>query len=74
VNYLSPEMIAEINRRRIQEEMNAIRLEQEALKGKNVLSRTLAALGEWMVARGEKLRNRYSEIPTNYSELTQRVA
>jgi hypothetical protein len=75
MNNLSPEMISEINRRRIKEEMDAIRLEQEALKGKNLLSKKLAALGEWMVARGERLRKRHSSAgQTDYSELTRKVA
>ncbi len=74
MNNLSPEMISEMNRRRIQEEMAAIRLEEEALKARNLLSKNLAALGEWMVARGEKLRKRYSAKQTNYSELTKKVA
>ena len=74
MNNLSPEMISEMNRRRIKEEMDAIRLEEEAIKGRNLLGKNLAALGEWMVARGEKLRERHSAKPTNYSELTKKVA
>ena len=74
MNNLSPEMISEINRRRIKEEIDAIRLEEEAIKGRNVLSKNLAALGEWMVARGEKLRKRHSAKQINYSELTKKVA
>ena len=74
MNNLSPEMISEINRRRIKEEMDAIRLEEEALKGRNLLSKKLAALGGWMVARGEKLRKRHSAMQTDYSELTRKVA
>jgi len=74
MNNLSPEIMSEINRRRIKEEMDAIRLEEEALKGNNLLSKKLAALGEWMVARGEKLRKRHSNRQTDYSELTRKVA
>lgn len=74
MNNLSPETISEMNRRRIKEEMDAIRLEEEAIKGRNLLSKNLAALGEWMVARGEKLRKRHSAKQTNYSELTKKVA
>ncbi len=74
MNNLPPEMISEINRRRIKEEMDAIRLEEEALKGRNLLSKKLVALGEWMVARGEKLRKRHSAMQTDYSELTRKVA
>lgn len=71
---LSPEMISEMNRQRIKEEMDAIRLEEEAIKGRNLLSKNMAALGEWMVERGEKLRKRHSAGQTNYSELTKKVA
>ena len=74
MNNLSPETISEINRRRIKEEIDAIRLEEEAVKGRNLLSKNLAALGEWMVARGEKLRKRHSAKQTNYSEFTKKVA
>jgi hypothetical protein len=74
MNNLSPEIMSEINRRRIKEEMDAIRLEEEALKGNNLLSKKLAALGEWMVTRGEKLRKRHSNRQTDYSELTRKVA
>ena len=74
MNNLTPEIISEMNRRRIKEEMAAIRLEEEAIKGRNLLSKNLAALGEWMVARGERLRKRHSEKQTDYSELTKKVA
>ncbi len=71
---LSPEMISEINRQRIKEEMDAIRLEAEAVGGRNLLSKNLVALGEWMVARGKKLHMRHSAKQTNYSELTKKAA
>lgn len=74
MNHISPETISEINRRRIAEEMDAIRLEQEASKGRGLLSKKLAALGGWMVKRGEKLRERHSTQQTDYSELTRKVA
>ena len=67
-------MISEINRRRIKEEMDAIRLEEEAIKGRNLLSKSLTVLGGWMIARGEKLRERHSAKQTNYSEFTKKVA
>ena len=46
MNNLSQEMVSEMNRRKIIEEMDAIRLEEEALAGRNLLSKNLAALGE----------------------------
>jgi hypothetical protein len=39
-------------------EMDAIRLEEEATKGKTLLDKNLALLGRLMIAGGEKLRNR----------------
>lgn len=74
MNNLSPELISEINRQRIKEEMDAIWLDEEAIKGRNFLSNNPAALGEWMLARGEELRKRHSAQQTNYSELTKKVA
>jgi hypothetical protein len=74
MNNLPPEIMVELNRRRIKEEIDAIRLQEEAGKGKNLLSKNLAALGEWMVDRGETLRKRYSSIQTSSSEFTKRVA
>lgn len=74
MNNLSPEMIAEINRQRIKEEMDAIRLQEEAANGRDLLSKKLAALGNWMVARGEKLRKKHSSAQTSYSEFTRKVA
>ena len=74
MNGLPPEIIVELNRRRISEELTAIRLEEEAGRGKNLLSKNLAALGDWMVARGESLRRRHSSIQTGSSEFTKRVA
>lgn len=74
MNSLSPEIMAELNRRRIQQEMAAIRLEEEAAKGKNLLSENLAALGEWMVARGESLQRRHASNQTSSPVFTKRAA
>jgi hypothetical protein len=51
-----PEIESELNRKRIIAEADAIRLEKEALKGKTLLDKSLAGLGKWMIASGEKLR------------------
>ena len=53
-----PEIESELNRKKIMAEMDAIRLEEEATKGKTLLDKNLALLGRWMIAGGEKLRNR----------------
>ena len=64
MNNLFPEIDSNYNRRRIAGEMEIIRLQEEALRGKSLWSRLLKALGEWMVSRGERLRKRHS-IPSH---------
>jgi hypothetical protein len=54
-----PEIESELHRKSIMEEMDAIRLEEEAVKGKTFLDKNLALLGNLMVSAGEKLRRRY---------------
>ena len=54
-----PEIESELHRQRIKEEMDAIRLEEEAIKGKTLLDKNLALLGNVMVSVGEKLRRRH---------------
>jgi hypothetical protein len=56
MNYLNPETEAELNRRRIQEEMRAIHLAEKATRGKGILNKGLAAIGALLVAGGEKLQ------------------
>jgi hypothetical protein len=53
-----PEILSEQNRERIKDEMDAIRLEEDALKGQTLLDKNLALLGDLMVSGGEKLRSR----------------
>lgn len=57
---LFSEINAELKRQRIIEEMNGIRLEEEAVKGEHPLSGNLVSLGEWLIALGEKLRKPHS--------------
>ncbi len=59
MNHQLPDLLSELERRQVQEEMEAIRLEEEATKGKSLSSRSLANLGDWMVKNGEKLRSQY---------------
>ena len=49
------ERMSELKRKSIQEELDAIHLEEEAVKGKTLLDKNLALIGTWMVSRGEKL-------------------
>lgn len=72
--YLDPETQAELNRQRMTEEIQSIRLQNKALSGKGIVSVMLALLGAWMVARGEKLHQRNSAPQTRYSELNKRTA
>jgi hypothetical protein len=55
---LYPELESELHRQRIKEEIDAIRLEEEATKGTTLHDKTLAFLGNVMVSVGEKLRRR----------------
>ncbi|CAG1016617.1 hypothetical protein ANAEL_05722 [Anaerolineales bacterium] len=54
-----PEVESELKRKRIKAEMDAIRLEEEAIRGKTLLDKSLALLGKWMIANGEKLRKQH---------------
>ena len=70
-----PEIISEQNRERIKKEMDAIRLEEEAVKGQTLLHKNLALLGNLMISGGEKLRNRYhSSQKARSVKLTNKVA
>lgn len=74
MSYFAPEKQAELNRQQILKEVEEINLQNEAMRGRNVISKILALLGAWMVARGEKLHQRNSTPQTRYSELNKRTA
>ena len=57
-----PEIESELNRKRIKAEMDAIRLEEEATRGKTLLDKSLALLGKWMISSGEKLRKQHHPL------------
>jgi len=70
-----PEIESELHRKSIIEEMDAIRLEEEAVKGNTLLDKNLALLGNLMVSAGEKLRQRYhSSQEANSVKLVNKVA
>jgi len=69
-----PEIESELKRKRIIEEMEAIRLEEEAVKGKTVLDKSMALLGAWMVSAGEKLRQRRSSRELSSGKLANKAA
>lgn len=71
---LDPETQAQLNRQRINEEMQTIHLQNKATRGKNIFSKGLAFLGTWMISKGELLRKKNS-TPQSYStELNKRTA
>jgi len=60
MNNQFPEWMSEYNRQKVLDEINSIRLEEEARKtGKpkrRWLAQNLSGLGDWMISKGEKLR------------------
>jgi hypothetical protein len=68
MNPLLEENLAEEHRRNITRELNSIRLQEEALKGKvlrpSLFTHIMQRLGQWLIVHGEKLVKRY-EVPTN---------
>jgi hypothetical protein len=70
-----PEIESELRRKSIVEEMDAIRLEEEAVKGKTLLDKNLALLGNLMVSAGEKLRSRsHSSQEASTKKLVNKAA
>jgi hypothetical protein len=70
-----PEVESELHRKSIMKEMDAIRLEEEAVKGKSLLDKNLALLGNLMVSAGEKLRRRtHSSQEVSSVKLVNKVA
>jgi hypothetical protein len=67
MNNLYTEYIAEYNRQRILEEMEAIRLENMAIRYRvyrpGLFERTMFHFANWMISTGSQLRKRY-EVPT----------
>jgi hypothetical protein len=70
------EHLSELKRKSIQEELDAIHLEEEAVKGKTLLDKNLALFGNWMISRGEKLRKRYNQSmkTSDSARLVKKVA
>jgi hypothetical protein len=59
MNSLYPEKMIELNRKKAQAEIAAIRLGEEAANGEpKWIDKNVATLGQWMVDKGEKLRKR----------------
>ena len=68
MNSLLEEYMVEERRRDVLREMDNIRLEEQALEARvhqpNWFTRSMQGFGEWLIARGESLVERY-EIPKN---------
>ncbi len=63
MNYIQYEILAELHREQIVEDITRIRLEQEAMNGNTELTglfeRSMYHLANWMVTTGKALRQRY---------------
>ena len=59
MNFTYPEHLYEVNRQKIQRDRDFI-LKEEMLKPKSNFGVLLNALGNWMMAKGEQLHNRYA--------------
>ncbi len=70
-----PEFMSELRREEINKELKFIRLSEEAVKGNTLLDKSLAAIGKWMVARGENLRQRHLNSSEELTlDLSRKVA
>jgi len=68
------EIESEYHRKSIIQEMDAIRLEEEAIKGSTLLDKSLALLGNLMISAGEKLRRRQHSMQEERSVKLVKVA
>ena len=59
MNFTHPEHLYEVNRQRIQKD-RAFILKEEMIKPKSNFGVALNTLGNWMIAKGERLRKRYT--------------
>jgi hypothetical protein len=68
------ENLAEEHRNDITRELTDIRLQEEALKIKvyqpGLFTHTMRRLGQWLIARGEKMVKRY-EVPANSTKTSK---
>jgi hypothetical protein len=68
------EIESEYHRKSIIQEMDAIRLEEEAVKGRTLLDKSLALLGNLMISAGEKLSRRHHSMQEERSVKLVKVA
>ena len=70
MNFMNIDCLLEISRRKIESD-RAFILKEEMLKPKSNFGVLLNALGNWMIAKGEGLRKRYSVSEINSIALLQ---
>lgn len=71
---LDPETQAELNRQRINEEMQAIHLQNKVTRGKNLFSKGLVFLGTWMISIGIILRKKNSLTKAYPIKINKQIA
>jgi len=59
MNYIYPDHVVELNRQKIERDSIFI-LKEEMIEPTSEITHLLDALGNWMIAKGEKLHKRYS--------------
>jgi len=59
MNFTYPEHLYEVNRQKIQRD-RAFILKEEMMKPKSSFGVLLNSLGNWMIAKGERLRKRHA--------------
>ena len=59
MNYIYPDHVVELNRQKIERDSIFI-LKEEMIKPTSEITHLLDTLGNWMIAKGEKLHKRYS--------------
>lgn len=62
---LYDELLHELHRKEIFEEINALRLQREAVRGKTPYDKCLALMGRWMIFLGNKLCQRHQNSMHN---------
>ena len=75
MNQFMEENLAEEHRRNITRELADIHLQEEALKSRayhpGMFTHTMQRLGQWLIARGEKMVKRY-EAPSTSAKSSKR--
>jgi len=65
MNTFLSELLSELNRQKIIDEMEVIRMESDVAADQSWIRRSLFIIGNWMIEIGEKLRIQYTISRTN---------